>query len=172
MPAPMSRRRRRFRFWAPFRIAQCPAKQVCRCILSTGMSPSPEEPGEGCRDWREEFPDPGEDPVPFLIPVKAERRLWGKIRSGNRSPAGILSPGPPSKLPLSRGGRTARRGSRRSLLRLRSGRRARICRAVSDDVQGLAAEMRPESEEDALRPSRRHLDLGRDGVGLVAGGAG
>jgi hypothetical protein len=31
------------------------------------MSPSPEESGEGCWDWREEFPDLGEDPVPSLI---------------------------------------------------------------------------------------------------------
>ena len=31
------------------------------------MSPSLEEPGEGCWDWREEFPDLGDDPVPSLI---------------------------------------------------------------------------------------------------------
>lgn len=31
------------------------------------MSPSPEEPGEGCWDWREEFSDLGDDPVPSLI---------------------------------------------------------------------------------------------------------
>lgn len=31
------------------------------------MSPSPEEPGDGCWDWREAFPDPGEDQGAFLI---------------------------------------------------------------------------------------------------------